>query len=89
MSTEATTTPAAARTMSVAISYSSNPLFSDHSPYFFDLRDTTAGRNRQLLFRYLDAAGAAALLADVRAEAAKQGVSLTVSDKTGEIVPAA
>lgn len=75
------------KNVTVTISLSTNPDVDGR--YFIDVRDTTRVENprhaHQLTTRTRHRKEALGFLDDLRAEARKQGVRVTVKDETGEL----
>jgi len=72
------------RTMSVTISISTNPSVAGR--YFVDVRDTTAGRNRQVTTRTRDKDEVTEFLAAIEDAARGNSINVTITDTTREVL---
>lgn len=71
----------ASKTTEARVSISTNP--SVQGRYFVDVRDTTAGRNRQMTTRTTDTP--AVFVAELTAAGIAAGVFVELVDNTGEV----
>jgi hypothetical protein len=71
------------KAVKITVGFSTNPAVSGR--YYLDVRNVTAGANRQLTLRVLDQLDAESFLSDFRAAASKASIAVTVEDETGEL----